>query len=67
MIASSLGEAVKQAALEAKVGQDKWDSLFVHEVVLGGALERPLHHTEKMLEVTLRWGTWDGELGIAVY
>jgi len=30
----------------------------LHEVVLGGELERPIHHSETILEVTLKWGTW---------
>ena len=31
---------------------------MLHEVVLGGMLERPIHHSEIMLDVTLKWGTW---------
>ena len=34
------------------------DKMQVHEVVLAGALERPLHHAEQLLDVTLRWGSW---------
>ena len=26
---------------------------------MGGCLERPLHHTERLLDVTLRWGAWE--------
>jgi hypothetical protein len=33
-------------------------NLLLHEVILGGAMERPIHHSEVMLEVTLKWGTW---------
>lgn len=34
------------------------ESLFLHEVILGGLMERPIHHSEIMLEVTLKWGQW---------
>ncbi len=30
------------------------------QVVLGEHLERPIHYKEKILDVTLRWGTWEG-------
>ena len=33
--------------------------LCLEEVVCGGALTRPLHHMEKVLDVVLRWGYWD--------
>ena len=33
-------------------------NLMLHEVVLAGMLERPIHHSEIMLDVTLKWGTW---------
>ncbi|QQP38474.1 Uncharacterized protein FKW44_019052, partial [Caligus rogercresseyi] len=36
-------------------------SHFLHEVVLEGSLERPLHHSELMLDVNLRWGSWSPE------
>ena len=58
--ALTAGEALRQAAAEAKLVPDRLDKLLLHEVVLGGALERPIHHSEKMLDVTLRWGTWAG-------
>jgi hypothetical protein len=32
--------------------------LCLEEVVCGGALTRPLHHTERVLDVVLRWGYW---------
>ncbi|CAH0546516.1 unnamed protein product [Brassicogethes aeneus] len=35
------------------------DELIVKEVVLDGKLHRPVHHTEKLLNVVLRWGYWD--------
>lgn len=39
-------------------------SLHAHQValcefVLGGALKRYLHHSEKVLDTVLRWGYWD--------
>ena len=33
-------------------------SLVLHEVVLGGALQRPIHYSEQVLDVTLKWGSW---------
>lgn len=33
--------------------------LCLQECTLGGALERPLHHAEKVLETVARWGYWD--------
>lgn len=33
--------------------------LCLTEMVLGGALSRPLHHSEKVLDVALRWAYWD--------
>jgi hypothetical protein len=32
--------------------------LCLEEVVCAGALTRPLHHTERVLDVVLRWGYW---------
>jgi hypothetical protein len=32
--------------------------LCLEEVVCGGALTRPLHHMERVLDVVLRWGYW---------
>ena len=52
------GEAVTMAGQEAGLEQEVLDNMFIHEVVLGGALERPLHHADKLLDVTLRWGSW---------
>jgi len=53
------GEALRRAGDESNIPHEKLDKMFIHEVVLGGSLERPLHHSEKMLDVTLRWGTWN--------
>lgn len=35
--------------------------LSLEEYTLGGSLQRPLHHGEKVLEVVARWGYWDPE------
>ena len=52
------GEAARVAGEEANLAKNMLDKMQVHEVVLAGALERPLHHAEKLLDVTLRWGSW---------
>jgi len=46
------------AGEEANLAKNMLDKMQVHEVVLAGALERPLHHAEQLLDVTLRWGSW---------
>ena len=51
-------EAVSRAGQEAGLEAERVEEMMIHEVVLGGALERPLHHTDKLLDVTLRWGSW---------
>ena len=33
----------------------------IFEVVCGRELQRPLHYSEKVLDVTLRWGGWADE------
>ncbi|KAL2734532.1 hypothetical protein V1477_013709 [Vespula maculifrons] len=33
--------------------------LCLEEYVLSGALKRPLHHNERVLETVARWGYWD--------
>ncbi|XP_032673778.1 arf-GAP with Rho-GAP domain, ANK repeat and PH domain-containing protein 1 [Odontomachus brunneus] len=35
--------------------------LCLEEYTLSGALERPLHHNERVLETAARWGYWDPE------
>ena len=52
------GDALRQAGEEAGLTGARLEAMHVHEVVLGGSLERPLHHSEKLLDVTLRWGSW---------
>ena len=51
-------EAVSRAGQEAGLEAERLEEMFIHEVVLGGALQRPLHHTDRLLDVTLRWGSW---------
>ena len=31
---------------------------YFKQVVLGGELERPIHHSELIYDVTLKWSTW---------
>lgn len=33
--------------------------IILEEVVLGDRLFRPIHHTEKVLDVVLKWSYWD--------
>jgi len=40
--------------------QDECD-LTLHEAILGGALQRPIHYSELVLDVTLKWGNWGEE------
>merc|ERR1719356_1650974 len=40
------GEAARVAGEEANLAKNMLDKMQVHEVVLAGALERPLHHAE---------------------
>ena len=47
-------EMTKQVIAEKSLN----DNLVLHEVVLGGALQRPIHHSELVLDVTLKWGSW---------
>ncbi|EGI60849.1 Arf-GAP with Rho-GAP domain, ANK repeat and PH domain-containing protein 2 [Acromyrmex echinatior] len=35
--------------------------LCLEEYTLSGALERPLHHNERVLEAVARWGYWDSD------
>jgi len=35
--------------------------LCLEEYALSGALERPLHHNERVLEAVARWGYWDSD------
>ena len=40
-----------------EIGEEAEDRIL-HEVVLQGQLERVIHHTEIILDVTLKWGSW---------
>ena len=48
-------DVCKELAL--KVGNEA-HKLTLHEVILGGALQRPIHYTEKVLDIVLRWSYW---------
>ncbi|XP_023322397.1 arf-GAP with Rho-GAP domain, ANK repeat and PH domain-containing protein 3 isoform X2 [Eurytemora carolleeae] len=50
------GEAVLLVAKEANL--QEFQNMLIHEVVLGETLERPVHFSEKLLDLTLRWGSW---------
>ena len=41
-----------------EIGEGTNGTKALHEVVLQGQLERVIHHTEVILDVTLKWGTW---------
>ena len=34
------------------------ENYVLHEVILQGNLERPIHHKELVFDTTLKWGTW---------
>lgn len=34
---------------------------ILHEVILGGQMERPIHYNEQIYEVTLKWWQWSEE------
>ncbi|XP_058831126.1 uncharacterized protein LOC131689818 isoform X2 [Topomyia yanbarensis] len=44
--------------LAAKAGFE-WYKLTLYEVIAEGALIRPVHHSERALEIVLRWTYWD--------
>ena len=64
---AGLGEADLEAMFIHEVGSNNLVFIFLtptlttdwRQVVMGGCLERPLHHTERLLDVTLRWGAWE--------
>ena len=51
--------------MTSKILQEKCISveagLVLHEAVIGGALQRPIHHSELVLDVALKWGSWGEE------
>ncbi|XP_055526314.1 uncharacterized protein LOC129719022 [Wyeomyia smithii] len=44
--------------LAAKAGS-QWYRLTLYEVIGGGSLIRPVHYSERALEIVLRWTYWD--------
>ncbi|XP_045464625.1 arf-GAP with Rho-GAP domain, ANK repeat and PH domain-containing protein 2 [Harmonia axyridis] len=44
--------------LSSKVNLQVYE-MILEEVVVDGHLSRPIHHSEKILEVVLNWGYWD--------
>jgi len=54
----TVGEALLVAGQEAGLLPTELHHMYMHEVVLGEQLERPMHNKEKLLEATLRWGKW---------
>lgn len=50
------GDVCQQLAHKTDYGPYE---LCLTEMVLGGALSRPLHHTDKVLDTALRWAYWD--------
>ena len=50
-------EMAKAAVTSVPEGRDV-EQYMLYEVVLQGQLERPIHHQENILDVTLKWGSW---------
>ncbi|KAI0228401.1 Arf-GAP with Rho-GAP domain, ANK repeat and PH domain-containing protein 2 [Lamellibrachia satsuma] len=44
-----------------KADLDTYKHWGIFEVICGRELQRPLHYSEKVLDVTLRWGAWPDE------
>ena len=53
-------EMTQQVLREKGLKKDESD-LVLHEAILGGALQRPIHYSELVLDVTLKWGSWGEE------
>jgi hypothetical protein len=51
-------KTAQDVVLEAAVSRASWQ---LREVVLGGALWRPLHPSEHVMEVVARWGYWSDD------
>ncbi|KAF4526299.1 hypothetical protein B566_EDAN015214 [Ephemera danica] len=49
----------QKTAFEVCAELGRGDDHILQEVVLGGALLRPVHATEKVFDVVVRWGYWD--------
>ena len=52
-------EMTKKVLMEKGLEEDS--GLVLHEAVLGGALQRPIHYSELVLDVSLKWGAWGEE------
>jgi len=50
-------EMTQQVHREKRLQQDEC-GLVLHEAILGGALQRPIHYSELVLDLTLKWGSW---------
>ncbi|KAK9500341.1 hypothetical protein O3M35_001622 [Rhynocoris fuscipes] len=50
------GDVCQQLAYKTEYSPHE---LCLTEMVLGGALSRPLHHSDKVLDTALRWAYWD--------
>ncbi|KAL3284888.1 hypothetical protein HHI36_019024 [Cryptolaemus montrouzieri] len=44
--------------LSSKVNLQVYE-MILEEVVLDGQMKRPIHHSEKILEIVLKWSYWD--------
>jgi len=51
-------ELQEKAIAKFGLTRDVSEEFRLHEVVLGGQLERPLHHAELIYDVTLKWWQW---------
>lgn len=49
-------QVIKKATYQGDVSK-----FVLHEVILGGQLERPIHYTELIYDVTLKWWEWPEE------
>lgn len=49
-------EMTQKVMQEKGLGPDC--GLVLHEAILGGALQRPIHYSELVLDVALKWGSW---------
>ena len=58
MTAQEMTHCVLRMAKRMEGAGSEAQNLVLHEVILGGMMERPIHHSEIMLDVTLKWGDW---------
>ena len=52
-------EVLKYVVTKAELDSNKHWGIF--EVICGRELQRPLHYSESVLDVTLCWGAWPDE------